>query len=113
MKNTKITFDYEITGTVYPCTIDIAKEINKIDNVSLRTKKTLDILNDIDLSGNLFDFFIADYRKKMIELNLKFKFDAIEETSKDLLGYYLEKLDTQNYINLDEIYENYVKSLKK
>jgi hypothetical protein len=113
MKNTKITFNFELTGTIYPCTFDVAKEINKIENPALRINKILDILLGVDLSGNLPDFFIADYKKKMIELNLKFKFDAVKETAKDLLGYYLEKLDTQSYINLDEIYNNYTKSLKK
>lgn len=107
----KITTNINLTGTEYPITIDVSKEINALPNPNERMDKILDFLLSIDLTDvNISDWYIAEFRNKMIALNAKFRFKSTG-IAELFLSWYIEKIEVKSYIDVKETFKDFIKEM--
>jgi hypothetical protein len=108
----KIATDIIYNGIEIPLTVNVTAEINQMP-ANQRMDKILDFLLSIDLTDvNLSDWYIAEFRKKMIALNAKFKFKSIE-IAELFLSWYIEKIEVKSYIDTKETFKNFIKEMGK
>lgn len=114
MRHIHVTLDLPSDGKAIETeiSIDVAKEINSIESSNIRAATIIGIFKALDLTGmKLDEFFIVDFRKKMIALNSLFGFEMVL-IAKMFLKQYINKVEIRSYIDIDEIWDDFINECK-